>query len=60
VQDFRESIAALMKDKDFLQEADKTGMEINPDYGEDAEKLVVRLLRTPEAQAQKIRELLKF
>jgi len=60
VQDFRASFAALMKDKDFLQEADKTGMEINPVYGEDAEKLVVRLLRTPEAQAQKIRELLKF
>jgi tripartite-type tricarboxylate transporter receptor subunit TctC len=60
VQDFRASFATLMNDKDFLQEAEKTGMEINPVYGEDAEKLVVRLLRTPEAQAQKMRELLKF
>jgi len=60
LQEFRSSFTALLKDKDFLQEADKTGMEIDPLYGEDAEKLVTRLLRTPDAQAQKMRELLKL
>jgi tripartite-type tricarboxylate transporter receptor subunit TctC len=60
LQDFRTSFAELMKDKDFLQEAEKTGMEINPVYGEEAEKLVVRLLQTPEAQAQRMREIFKF
>jgi len=60
LQEFRSSFTALLKDKDFVQEADKTGMEIDPLYGEDAEKLVTRLLRTPDAQAQKMRELLKL
>ncbi len=60
MQDFRASFAALVKDKEFLQEAEKTGMEIDPVYGDEAEKLVARLLRTPETQAQKMRELLKF
>jgi hypothetical protein len=60
VQDFRASFASLVKDKEFLQEAEKTGMEIDPVYGDEAEKLVARLLRTPETQAQKMRELLKF
>ena len=57
---FRKSFVSVLKDKDFLQEADKTGMEIDPVYGQEAQELVARLLKTPESQAQKMRELLKL
>ena len=58
LQDFRTAFRAVVKDADFLQEAEKTGMEIDPLFGEEAEKLVARLLQTPEAQAKKMRDLL--
>ena len=60
LDDLRASFIAVLKDKEFLKEAEKTGMEIDPVYGDEAQKLVSRLLLTPEAQAQKMRELLKL
>ena len=36
----REAFTATMQDKDFLAEADKTQLELNPVSGEDVEKLV--------------------
>ncbi len=59
LQDLRASFVAVLKDEEFLQEARKTGMEIDPVFGDEAEKLVNRLLQTPEVQAQKMRDLLK-
>jgi hypothetical protein len=36
-----------MKDKNFLAEADKTQLEVNPVSGEDVDKLVKDIYATP-------------
>ena len=43
----REAFMATMEDKDFLAEADKTGLEINPVSGADVETLVKDVYATP-------------
>jgi len=43
----------------LIDDARKTGMEIDPVTGEEAETLVARLLKTPEDQARRMRALLQ-
>src|SRR5580692_12182178 len=43
----RQAFMETMTDKDFLAEADKTGIEINPVSGADVEKLVKEVYATP-------------
>ena len=43
----RDAFMATMTDKDFLAEADKTQLEINPVPGEEVEKLVKEVYATP-------------
>jgi tripartite-type tricarboxylate transporter receptor subunit TctC len=43
----RQAFMDTMKDKDFLAEADKMQLEINPVSGEDVEKLVKEVYATP-------------
>jgi len=43
----RDAFMATMADKDFLAEADKTGLEINPVPGADVETLVKDIYATP-------------
>jgi tripartite-type tricarboxylate transporter receptor subunit TctC len=43
----RQAFMDTMKDKDFLTEADKAELEINPVSGEDVEKLVKDVYATP-------------
>jgi tripartite-type tricarboxylate transporter receptor subunit TctC len=43
----REAFMATMTDKDFLAEADKSGLEINSVSGADVEKLVEEVYATP-------------
>ncbi len=43
----RQAFMDTMKDKDFLAEAAKTDLEINPVSGEDVEKLVKEVYATP-------------
>jgi tripartite-type tricarboxylate transporter receptor subunit TctC len=43
----RQAFVDTMKDKDFLAEADKAELEINPVSGEDVEKLVKEIYATP-------------
>jgi hypothetical protein len=43
----RDAFAATMADKDFLAEADKTQLEINPVSGAEVEKLVKEVYATP-------------
>jgi tripartite-type tricarboxylate transporter receptor subunit TctC len=43
----RQAFMDTMKDKDFLAEADKTQLEVNPVSGEDVEKLVKDVYATP-------------
>ena len=50
---------ATLKDPEFLTEAQKLGMEINPVSGTDVEALVTRIMNTPPALAARAREALK-
>jgi tripartite-type tricarboxylate transporter receptor subunit TctC len=61
-----ERVAALrtafmdtMKDKDFLTEAEKTDLEINPVSGEDVEKLVKEIYATPADIVAKAKDAAK-
>jgi tripartite-type tricarboxylate transporter receptor subunit TctC len=49
----RSAFAETMKDKDFLAEADKTELEINPVSGEEVEKLVRDVYATPSDIVEK-------
>jgi len=56
----RTAFMATMKDKDFLAEAAKAKLEINPVSGEDVQKLVQDIYRkTPKAIAGKVAQLMK-
>ena len=48
-----------MQDKDFLAEADKAQLEINPVTGEDVEKLVKDIYETPADIIAKAKEAAK-
>ena len=55
----RTAFMDTMKDKDFLAEADKTDLEINPVSGEDVEKLVKDIYATPADIIAKAKEAAK-
>jgi tripartite-type tricarboxylate transporter receptor subunit TctC len=55
----RNAFTATMKDPDFLAEADKADLEINPVSGEDVEKLVKDVYATPADIVAKAKEAAK-
>src|SRR5580692_5468626 len=55
----RTAFMDTMKDKDFLAEAEKTDLEINPVSGEDVEKLVKEIYATPADIIAKAKEAAK-
>ena len=55
----RQAFMATMKDKDFLAEADKTQLEVNPVSGEDVDKLVKDIYATPADIVAKAKEAAK-
>ena len=55
----RQAFMATMQDKDFLAEADKTQLEVNPVSGEDVEKLVKDIYATPADIIAKAKEAAK-
>ena len=55
----RSAFMATMTDKDFLAEADKTQLEINPVSGEDVDKLVKDIYATPADIIAKAKEAAK-
>jgi tripartite-type tricarboxylate transporter receptor subunit TctC len=55
----RRAFDATMRDAAFLADAKKLGMELNPVRGEDVEALVARIMSTPEALAQRARDVVK-
>ena len=55
----RKAFMDMMTDKDFLADAEKAQLEINPVAGDEIEKLVKELYGTPPAIAQKAAALLK-
>jgi len=55
----RSAFTATMKDPDFLAEADKADLEINPVSGEDVDKLVKDVYATPADIVAKAKEAAK-
>jgi tripartite-type tricarboxylate transporter receptor subunit TctC len=55
----RQAFMDTMKDKDFLAEADKTQLEVNPVSGEDVDKLVKDIYATPADIVAKAKEAAK-
>jgi tripartite-type tricarboxylate transporter receptor subunit TctC len=55
----RTAFMDTMKDKDFLAEAEKTDLEINPVSGEDVETLVKEIYATPADIVAKAKEAAK-
>jgi tripartite-type tricarboxylate transporter receptor subunit TctC len=55
----RHAFMATMQDKDFLAEADKTQLEVNPVSGEDVDKLVKDIYATPADIVAKAKEAAK-
>jgi hypothetical protein len=55
----RQAFMATMQDKDFLAEADKTQLEVNPVSGEDVDKLVKEIYATPADIVAKAKEAAK-
>ena len=55
----RRAFDATLKDPAVLAEAQKLGMEIKPVPGAEVEALVTRMMDTPDALAQRARDVLK-
>jgi tripartite-type tricarboxylate transporter receptor subunit TctC len=55
----RKAFMATMQDPDFLAEAEKSQLEINPVAGGEVEKLVKDLYQTPKALADKAAEFIR-
>jgi tripartite-type tricarboxylate transporter receptor subunit TctC len=55
----RAAFMATLSDKDFLAEAAKAQLEINPVSGETVERLVKEILQTPKALADKAAEYIR-
>ena len=55
----RRAFDATLKDPAVLAEAAKLGMEIKPVSGSEVEALVTRMMNTPDALAQRARDVLK-
>jgi tripartite-type tricarboxylate transporter receptor subunit TctC len=55
----RSAFMATMTDKDFIAEADKTELEVNPVSGEEVEKLVKDIYATPADIVAKAKEAAK-
>jgi tripartite-type tricarboxylate transporter receptor subunit TctC len=52
----REALLATMKDKDFLAEADKIGLDIDPASGEEVEQMLMRFAAYPPEVFRKAQE----
>ena len=54
----REAFMATMTDPDFVADAERTQLEVNPVAGEDVQKLVAEIYRTPPEVAKRAAQLL--
>src|ERR1019366_2452281 len=52
----RDALVATMKDKDFLAEADRVGLDIDPASAEEVEQLLVRFAAYPPEVFRKAQE----
>jgi tripartite-type tricarboxylate transporter receptor subunit TctC len=56
VNAIRRAFDAVMKDKEFLEEADKLKIEIDPLGGEQVAALIEQLYKTPAATVERVRD----
>ncbi|MCC6889333.1 MAG: hypothetical protein IT536_12430 [Hyphomicrobiales bacterium] len=59
VEALRRAFDATMKDKDFLADAAKMNLEIDPLTGEQVQAVIARVLRTPAPIAERVRKALE-
>ena len=59
VQALRRAFDATMKDPEFLADAKKLSMEIDPITGEQAQELIAKVLATPQPIAERVRKALE-
>jgi tripartite-type tricarboxylate transporter receptor subunit TctC len=59
VQALRRAFDATVKDPDFLADAKKLSMEIDPLTGEQVQEVIARVMRTPEPVAARVRKALE-
>ena len=59
VQILRQAFSQTVKDLDFLNDAGKANLEIAPASGEEIEKAIDNLFKTPPAVVAKLKEVLK-
>ena len=60
VATLRAAFRATMTDKEFLAEANKLNLDVDPIYGEELQTLVQRMLQTPAATVAKAREAMTY
>jgi tripartite-type tricarboxylate transporter receptor subunit TctC len=59
VQILRNAFSAMVQDKDFLGDATKANLEIAPFTGEEVERNIATLFKTPPAVVAKLKEVIK-
>jgi tripartite-type tricarboxylate transporter receptor subunit TctC len=59
VQALRRAFDATMKDKEFLADAVKFKLEIDPLTGEQVQEVIARVIKTPEPVAARVRKALE-
>jgi tripartite-type tricarboxylate transporter receptor subunit TctC len=59
VSTLRAAFDAVMKDKQFLDDAEKTGIDINPMSGDRVQELVQRIYAAPRNVIERAKEILK-
>jgi len=59
VQLLRRAFSETLKDKDFLAEATKSKLDVNPVSGEEVEKIVASLFKLDQATITKMADILK-
>jgi tripartite-type tricarboxylate transporter receptor subunit TctC len=59
VQILRKAFSEMVKDKDFLGDAGKANLEIAPFTGEEVERNIETLFKTPPAVVAKLKEIIK-
>jgi hypothetical protein len=59
VQILRQAFLQTVKDPDFLNDAAKANLEIVPATGEEIDKAIQNLFKTPPAVVAKLKEVLK-
>jgi tripartite-type tricarboxylate transporter receptor subunit TctC len=55
----RDAFSATMKDKDFIADASKQKLDVEPEDGEQLQAFIKKVYATPKAVVDRIGELIK-